>query len=88
MGIEYIARALRIFSNHGITGADKRCVRILWEKRRHTSQRQPMRPLGGAAQAGSSHFLRSESWVIGCFYCPKAIFGIYLLEAIYCKYLL
>ncbi len=56
MGIEYIARALRIFSNHGVTGADERCVRILCEKRRHTNQCQPMRPLGTDEMVGSVLF--------------------------------
>jgi hypothetical protein len=42
MGIEYIARAPIISSNHGVTRAHERRVRLLCEKWRHTSQRQPM----------------------------------------------
>jgi hypothetical protein len=45
MGIENIARAQRISSNHRVTSVHKRCVRLLCEKWRHASQRQPMREL-------------------------------------------
>jgi hypothetical protein len=45
MGIEYIARALRISSNHGVASSDERCVRFLCEEHCHSSQRQPMRAL-------------------------------------------
>ncbi len=45
MGIEYVAWALGIHSNHSVASLDERCVRFSCEKHCHTSQRQPMRPL-------------------------------------------
>jgi hypothetical protein len=42
MGIENIARLLGIYSNHSVAILDERCVRLLCEKRCHTSQGQPM----------------------------------------------
>jgi hypothetical protein len=45
MGIEYIGGARIIAENHKVVGDDQRRVRFPCEKRRHTSQRQPMRPL-------------------------------------------
>jgi len=51
MGIEYIARALAIYSNHSVASVDKRCVRFLCEKHCHTSQRQPM-PANAAFGSG------------------------------------
>jgi hypothetical protein len=45
MGIENIAREKQMVLNHHIAIADECCVRFLCEKRCHTGQRQPMRPL-------------------------------------------
>jgi hypothetical protein len=42
MGIENTARALRTLSNHGVASVAEHCVRLLCEKRCHTSQRQPI----------------------------------------------
>jgi hypothetical protein len=45
IGIENTARKAIIHCNHGVTNSPDRCVRFSCEKRCHTSQRQPMRPL-------------------------------------------
>ena len=67
MGIEYIARAQRIISNHRVTSMHKRCVRLLCENRCHTSQRQPMRPAFKAStvrpEQGKSTFSVAEEMV-------------------------
>jgi len=44
MGIEYIGRQPLIAWNHSVASLAERRVRFLCEKRRHSSQRQPMRP--------------------------------------------
>jgi hypothetical protein len=41
MGIENTAGELGVHSNHSVAILDERCVRLLCEKRCHTSQRQP-----------------------------------------------
>jgi hypothetical protein len=45
MGIENITREGPMVLNHHVATADECCVRFLCEKRCHTGQRQPMRPL-------------------------------------------
>jgi hypothetical protein len=45
MGIENTARKTIIHCNPDVTNSPDRCVRFSCEKRCHTSQRQPMRPL-------------------------------------------
>jgi hypothetical protein len=50
MGIEYIAGVRLVDTIHGVASEDRRCVRFSCEKRRHTSQRQPMRPLFNSAR--------------------------------------
>src|ERR1700689_5077344 len=42
MGIENIAREPIIYCNQSVVKSPERCVRLLCEKHRHTSQRQPM----------------------------------------------
>jgi len=42
MAIENIAREPKIACNQSVMKSPERCVRLLCEKHRHTSQRQPM----------------------------------------------
>jgi hypothetical protein len=55
MGIEHIARAPLIDSNHGVASTDDRCARFLCEKRCLRGQHQPIRVATFAIYRHSTH---------------------------------
>jgi hypothetical protein len=63
MGIESTARELRTRSNHGVASVDEHCVRLLCEKRCHTSQCQRTAASATLAAAGGEAkiFIRESS---------------------------
>ena len=71
MGIEYIAKRVSAYRNQRFATAAQPCVRFLREKRRHTSQRQPISATR-VRRCGRAHHCSANTSLIPVAACVDA----------------